>query len=342
MNEHRQDDLRITERAADWLIAMDENPGNQEPFAEWIGQSARHIEEFLFTSAVRQEFRGWLRRHPVDVEALLASARTGESANIVPLAVTNDSFLSPGQRVLSRRVFAAACVAVMVAIAAWAVTAHEGWLRMYSTDVGEQRSLGLPDGSVVFMNALSRVKVDYSAAAREVKLLEGEALFRVAPEPGRPFQVRAGHAVIHAIGTQFNVNRRDRNTTVSVIEGAVRISRNDSAPAPGAGSLGSGQEAQVTAEGRVTASAPVDIALIGAWRQRRLVFVEERLADVAAEFNRYNPTPLIEVRDAAARNTRLSGVFDADDPESMLLFVEELTGLSLDRTGDRIIVRSNE
>jgi transmembrane sensor len=338
MNEHRQDDLRVAERAAEWLIALDEDPASQQPLAEWVGQSARHIEEFLFVSAVRQEFRGWLRRHPVDVETILACAQRDASTNIVPLAVADCPPPPPGKRRFPRWGLAAACVALVLTLAAWGIAAHQG--REFSTGVGEQRSLGLPDGSVMHMNALSRVKVDFSAAARQVELLEGEALFRVASDPGRPFQVRAGNAVIQAIGTQFNVHRRQRDTTVSVIEGSVRISRSDSAPAPGAGALVSGQQAQVMGDGSVAATAAVDVALISAWRQRRLVFVEERLADVAIEFNRYNPAPHIEVQGAAAGDTLLSGVFDADDPKSLLLFVKDLVGVSVERTGNRITIRS--
>ena len=55
---------------------------------------------------------------------------------------------------------------------------------------------------------------------------------------------------------------------------------------------------------------PTDITQTVAWRERRLVFTKEALADIAEEFNRYNRAPQIRVEGDIARNTRYTGVFD--------------------------------
>jgi transmembrane sensor len=52
----------------------------------------------------------------------------------------------------------------------------------------------------------------------------GEALFSVAPDPERPFEVNAGSGVITAVGTAFNVRRREDNeVVVTVTDGIVEI-----------------------------------------------------------------------------------------------------------------------
>jgi len=51
------------------------------------------------------------------------------------------------------------------------------------------------------------------------------------------------------------------------------------------------------------------------WRQRRLVFRDATLADIAAEFNRYNHTQ-IHVEGDAARELRLSGNSRAASPST--------------------------
>ncbi len=91
------------------------------------------------------------------------------------------------------------------------------------TSLGEQRFFKLDDGSVLYLNTQSRVEVRYSRAARVVRLIEGEAMFTVEHDAARPFRVMAGPTVIQAVGTRFNVYRTRLSTTVSVVEGVVKI-----------------------------------------------------------------------------------------------------------------------
>ena len=63
--------------------------------------------------------------------------------------------------------------------------------------------------------------MDLSDRQREVTLLEGQALFRVAKDRHRPFVVRAGDAQVRAIGTEFDVYRKQVATIVTVVEGRV-------------------------------------------------------------------------------------------------------------------------
>ncbi len=86
-------------------------------------------------------------------------------------------------------------------------------------------------------------------------------------------------------------------------------------------------------------SAAPDVAAAVAWRQRRLVFRAERLADIAAEFSRYSPHHIVPA-DAIARERQVTGTFDADDPGSLVLFLERIDGLQVDRSGDDFVVRA--
>ena len=86
-----------------------------------------------------------------------------------------------------------------------------GWTD-YGTATSEQRTFVLADGSVIELNTQSRVSVRLTAKAREVRLIEGEALFRVHHDAARPFRVYAGSATIEDVGTQFNVRNRPDGT----------------------------------------------------------------------------------------------------------------------------------
>ncbi len=81
----------------------------------------------------------------------------------------------------------------------------------------------LADGSTIDMNARSRIRIRFSKHARDVDLLDGQALLTVAKDSARPFTVSSDYTRVRAIGTQFVVYRRRSGTTVTVLEGKVSV-----------------------------------------------------------------------------------------------------------------------
>jgi ferric-dicitrate binding protein FerR (iron transport regulator) len=68
--------------------------------------------------------------------------------------------------------------------------------------------------------------------------------------------------------------------------------------------------------------------------------MDETLGAIAAEFNRYNRTPHIEVAGVAAQSRDYSAMsFEADDPESLLAVLQADPGLEVLRQGDKVVVR---
>src|SRR5205823_2531257 len=88
-----------------------------------------------------------------------------------------------------------------------------------------ERSIALPDGSLIELNARSSVRVRFTSNERAVELFEGQALFRVAKDPARPFIVSSDGKRVRAVGTQFDVYRKKASTTVTVLEGRVTVGR---------------------------------------------------------------------------------------------------------------------
>jgi transmembrane sensor len=202
----------------------------------------------------------------------------------------------------------------------------------YSTVIGEQRAFELADGSIINLNTHSRIAVHFSTGAREIELLQGEALFRVRHDASRPFRVKTTDAVVQAVGTQFNVYARGDATLVSVVEGKVAITSVGDPPGfavdgrPGSGggtdrqsthSLVENQKAQIGKNGEVMIQSVPDVSEAIAWRERRLVFRSDSLEHIVQEFNRYNRRQMrLEAGIDATR--QYSGVFDADDPQAFL------------------------
>jgi transmembrane sensor len=66
----------------------------------------------------------------------------------------------------------------------------------------------LPDNSIVHLNFNSTIKISFSHSVRQVELLEGEAFFKVAKNPKKPFIVKIGNNTASALGTAFIVRRQ--------------------------------------------------------------------------------------------------------------------------------------
>jgi transmembrane sensor len=352
----------LGEQAAKHLVELAEGGGERRAaFIAWIKESPRHVEEFLLASATMGAFRRQRKDEGAreEIERLIADAvaersglrnvvRLQEEANALPLTPTRRPQWERAKKI---RVSMAAGVAALALIAGgvWWAALKGG--PGYATGVGEQRTVRLADGSFVHLNARSRIEVDFSAEAREIRLARGEAIFKVEHDAVRPFRVRAGDAVIQALGTQFNVYRRPEGTTVSVLEGKVRVTTDEatssSSRASGIASrLGSinltvGEQASIATSGSIEKRAVPDVSRAVAWRERRLVFRADRLEEIAEEFNRYSPRR-IEPLDARARNQRITGTFNADDPESLVLFLEKLDGLEVERSGEGFRIRARD
>lgn len=312
----------------------DSSSADLSGFAAWLTASPRHVEEFLFASALWSSLEGLDQQRRIDVEQLLARA----SANVQALEVSTPH--TPMRVRPPRglgRLLASVVLAVVVMVGVWTSIGRHG--TTYSTGVGEQRIVKLTDGSIVTLNTRSQAIVRFAADVREVELIEGEALFDVEHDAARPFRVKAGPAVVQAIGTQFNVHRLEA-TTVSVVEGAVEVALTQSGSSPGEGRsvrLSAGEQLDVAPSGMLSPQRNADVDRVMAWRERRLIFRDEPLAQIASEFNRYNERPLI-VEGPATRSRRITGVFHADDPGALIAFLERDADLSVQIRDDKIVI----
>ncbi len=79
---------------------------------------------------------------------------------------------------------------------------------IYSTTVGAQQHVMLEDGSSVDLNTNTLVHVRYSEGRRALSLDRGEAVFNVAHDASRPFEVSAAGVISRAVGTRFSVRLR--------------------------------------------------------------------------------------------------------------------------------------
>ena len=91
---------------------------------------------------------------------------------------------------------------------------------------GQKSKIFLSDGSVVWLNANSSISYfkHFSDSARIITM-EGEVFYEVAKDSLSPFIVRTNGIIVEVVGTQFNVNSRkyDESVTVALVEGVVKV-----------------------------------------------------------------------------------------------------------------------
>lgn len=205
----------------------------------------------------------------------------------------------------------------------------------YVTGIGEQETVVLDDGSRMLLNTASEVGVSYSGAERRVDLVAGQALFDVRRE-ARPFVVVAGNTQTRAIGTVFDVYLPgDHGLQVTLIEGLVSVSGEGSG---GHVLLSPGEQMTVRAGERTISR--IDTAQARSWTTGMVPFTDARLADAAAELNRYAPVQLNI--DAAIAGERISGSFKAGDQEAFAAALEEFLPVTSERRGDEILIRPRD
>jgi transmembrane sensor len=206
--------------------------------------------------------------------------------------------------------------------ASWRTIVGAPRMSVTETGIGEHREIFLGDGSQISLGAKTSIAAEITDEARIVVLTRGEALFHVKRDPSRPFRVIAGGGTITAVGTAFNVRRReDDHVVVTVTEGTVEVTPGSVLELQGNELAGEvqrlirGQEISYDLRGRFTAPRLADEELSSSWRNGRLRYRGEPLRNVLPDVSRYSKKPLI-LGDKAAGELLYSGtVFERDVDE---------------------------
>lgn len=205
----------------------------------------------------------------------------------------------------------------------------------YATAVGQRMVLTLQDGSRVTLNTASRLRVDYSSDERRLHLDAGQALFEVAHDTDRPFNVQAGATTVTAHGTRFDVRRKSAATEVLLTEGSVSVVARDGDADAARVMLSPRDLLTADASGvRVHQVANADAR--ESWREGVVVFDDQPLSEVVREINRYTTRPLV-LEGRLVGTIRISGVYRIGEEAVFAEALERGFDLRADRgRADRI------
>ncbi len=328
---------------ASWVVRSDGELTEQELF-ELECLKARDPE---FESAFEKSSKAWEWLDHLSPEHAFESANTRSV-----------------QFVLFRPVYREIVAAVLLAFTVLSVW---GFVNRHSSDndlfFTETRSTiepwtqRLPDGSIVRLNANTKVEVSFTPEIRKVNLLQGEAHFTVAKAPERPFRVFANDVRVQAVGTAFNVRLSKNEVDVLVTEGTVEVEPHDSGfqaslvsqtaperPVKSASLVTSGQRATVILSERDSQPglnlSLADSDLIEAslsWQRSLLTFGGDTLDVIATSFEQKTGVKLI-VADPELHELRIGGQFPSENVKGFLQALRSGYGIQWSEKADGTFV----
>jgi transmembrane sensor len=365
------DDEALPARTERWVEALTWHETLTEPDAahltsavirEWQAWYADPENRRLFEHLTRLVSDG--RAHPLPGPCPRADIAAHEYDPGIPIGSWRSRRQSRvGQRhwlsVGKRRPWLAAGVAVvaMAAIAVlisqlprvWIGAGESGRSITYQTGTGGLKDAHLSDGSHITLGGSTELVVNFSAAARSVELIQGEAWFRVAHDPKWPFVVHAGEGDVRAVGTAFLVTRDSDRVVVTVIEGTVAVT----APPPmtpssaltrGAASMpmpppirvSRGEQVSYSENGIVASVVRTDSDAATAWIRGRLIFNDEPLDYVIESVNRYSPRHISAT--TSAGRLRFSGVILEGEIEEWVHGLPKIFPVDVEERGVHVCV----
>ncbi len=237
---------------------------------------------------------------------------------------------------------AACCLLLLVG---WAYNARfwEGKVVQYYTEVGERRTVSLQDGTEVTLNTDTVLSVQYGTGQRKVNLLKGQAWFDVAKDQqARPFTVTYGYGSVTALGTVFDVYRRqDQSAQVTLVEGSIRVQDavlSDEAKQKVVLTVSEdGPKRQIIQHEKSGLSSPIEVSYdeAFAWQNAVVILKNQSLSYAVEEMNRYSQQKIL-FENEALKKMHLSGIFHTRDRDVFLQVVGEYLPVNIvyDLTGN--------
>ena len=265
----------------------------------------------------RDGFETWRREHPLHQ---LASHRVEKSwgrFDAVESQVDRAGLSAALVRPKTGRK-RGAMLGIAIAICGWFAYHSQPvniMMAQYKTPVGQQKTIELPDHSRITLNTNSAFDIDFSNDQRLIELYQGEIFIVVAHDSARPLVVSTPHGTARALGTQFNVRREDRMTSIGVLESAVEACNKPGLLGHRKAScvtIHSGQFTRLTEDGNVDAVRSIDPDALAGWTTGSLMFDNQRLPDVLQELQRYSHAE-IRYDPASIGQLRVSGVLPLDN-----------------------------
>lgn len=150
---------------------------------------------------------------------------------------------------------------------------------------GGEFDLILADGSVVWLNAESKLRFPVNFNGRERRVfLEGEAYFQVKKNTDMPFRVEVRNQTVEVLGTEFNVTgyRDESHVYTTLVTGKVKVQTMNETLA-----LVPGEQSIVDSHTGHIDKQKVDIEKVISWKKGMFILEEQTLEQIMQKFARW-------------------------------------------------------
>ncbi|UUQ66226.1 FecR domain-containing protein [Pseudomonas fuscovaginae UPB0736] len=284
------DENSVEAQAASWFARNREQaPGIDKNFEQWRATPA-HAKAYA------------------EFEALWA--------DLAELRQRNKPLPLPSRRHKPWRPALAAAAALVCAVLSSNVGApNSPYRHQVAAHAEGTRTLKLPDGSTLYVNANTRLRINFRSLQRDIYLDQGQLYLEVAADKERPLWVHAGNARVRVVGTAFDMRRGQKQLVVSVAHGQVAFEPEGN---PNTATLLEARQRGVYdyAKGTVQQQG-VSAEEIADWRSGHLTFRNRELLSLIDELNLYRSKP-VQLADGPLAHFKVSGSLDASDPDALL------------------------
>lgn len=210
---------------------------------------------------------------------------------------------------------------------------------------GVQKTVHLPDGSVIRLNAGSEVSFlkDFDGDTREIQL-QGEAFFEVAKDSLRPFIVHTGCISTQALGTSFNIDHNvfDATTTVALATGVVKIDKQEQGRKRQITQLVPGQQLSYNKASKQFMMGDFDRSEVLSWKEGVLRFKKSDMHQTIRKLENWYGVD-IEVDTLHLQNEawNYTGVYDNEALEKVLEGIGFVKDFTYKRTEDKVKIVFN-
>ena len=347
-------DRQIVDEATEWLMSLEDREcaalrdgaGQPKGFLKWLNRSPEHIRVFLEISHAHYSLSAIDAQDLVEAENP-AEPDGDERSNVINLRIpkhndepVDESWLRAVGTVRSRRqpvsrrskwVVASALSAVAIGAGTWlsagsSATGSET-RSVLTTQVGERSITQFEDGSAVYLNTATNMELQSDRHLLSGHLASGEVFFQI-PSNSRPLSLSVGGLRLDSPGGQFDVRHEAGETQIAVLEGRIRLSC-DCAP----------QEVVLPAGFQLLIDSAIGLSQIqpqpltrlerdnlSGWRDGRLNFEGQSLAEAVRELNRYNRRKIV-LGDPDIAGRPIAGNFCATDVDGFVASIVQKLGI---------------
>ncbi|MBL8501438.1 MAG: FecR domain-containing protein [Nitrosomonas sp.] len=279
----------------------------------------------------RRELAAWLRTHRSHRTAWQRIKKDWQSLDSLRGSLAAELQWARSPRAITHRpvlsgwVGWTAAIILLISLTPFLWQGITGSEQEWHTRVGERQEIHLADGTLLVVDAATRVTVRQNWLKRHIHLHDGEIYLDVASDL-RSFHVATADIGIRDIGTRFSVRNIDQHLAVQVAEGAVEIRH-----AGGYTRLHAGEK--ITRDPEQSGRWIHDRLRsddIAPWRQGFLMFDAQPLHSVLHELARYHAVQF-DLADPVLAGIQVSGRFRLDELDSSLRILAATLHLEIER-----------